>query len=376
MNFLQKNLLDIFTNYKAPQPLSVFLKDFFIQNKKLGSRDRKAIREAVYTYFRWNTFLQNHQNPLYLLKWCINKGVLKNNYLGKMLEDIPLIELEVQSFDFPKLSGNLMIEDYKNYLLHQPSLFIRIEKKKESSVLSRLKEYSSHIHIHPIHHSNFQIIELPNAFPIQQYLKEYEYVVQDFASQMTIVKAFSHIRNTKEIVWDVCSGAGGKSIVIHQLFSPKKIFSFDIRPKILHNLRKRIHQYRIPSIEPIVHDWSKNAYQSVDLIPADIIVCDVPCTGSGTWARVPENISTASESAVDKIAALQASILDNVLHTAQDGAYILYITCSVFYKENEAQIERIQTAHTIEIICQELIFGEKYRSDSMFYCLFQYRGKK
>src|SRR5690554_2377351 len=52
MNFILASIRYILNEYKGKQPLSVFLKAYYKSNKQLGSRDRKAISEAVYIYYR------------------------------------------------------------------------------------------------------------------------------------------------------------------------------------------------------------------------------------------------------------------------------------------------------------------------------------
>ncbi len=44
--------VNIIKEYDGRFPLSVWLKDYFKQNKQMGSRDRKTVAEMVYGYFR------------------------------------------------------------------------------------------------------------------------------------------------------------------------------------------------------------------------------------------------------------------------------------------------------------------------------------
>ena len=45
----------------------------------------------------------------------------------------------------------------------------------------------------------------------------------------------------------------------------------------------------------------------------DFIICDAPCTGSGTWARTPEQLYYFKKDAIEKYAALQNKIIENIV---------------------------------------------------------------
>ena len=44
--------VSIIEEYDGRVPLSVWLKEFFRNNKQMGSRDRKTVSEMVYGYYR------------------------------------------------------------------------------------------------------------------------------------------------------------------------------------------------------------------------------------------------------------------------------------------------------------------------------------
>ncbi|MDE3143943.1 MAG: Fmu (Sun) domain-containing protein, partial [Bacteroidota bacterium] len=71
-------------------------------------------------------------------------------------------------------------------------------------------------------------------------------------------------------------------------------------------------------------------------------------------------------------AALQKKIISNTIpHLAKDG-YFLYITCSVFKKENEDAVDFIQQQFpSLQLIKKELLKGYEMKADSMFAALFK-----
>ena len=73
-----------------------------------------------------------------------------------------------------------------------------------------------------------------------------------------------------------------------------------------------------------------------------MIIADVPCTGSGTWGRTPEQLYYFEDRKIEEYASLQKQIVTNVISHLAPGGYFLYITCSVFKKENEEAIDFIK----------------------------------
>jgi 16S rRNA (cytosine967-C5)-methyltransferase len=98
----------------------------------------------------------------------------------------------------------------------------------------------------------------------------------------------------------------------------------------------------------------------------------VPCSGSGTWGRTPEQLSFFQKNKIQEYADLQREIISNVVpHLAVDG-YLLYITCSVFKKENEGNVQLIQQKFpSLQLIHQEILIGYDKKADTMFAALFK-----
>ena len=69
---------------------------------------------------------------------------------------------------------------------------------------------------------------------------------------------------------------------------------------------------------------------------------------------------------------LQKKIVSNVIPQLKDGGYFLYITCSVFKKENEEVADFIlQQFPSLQLIKKELLVGYNKKADTMFGVLFK-----
>jgi len=55
----------------------------------------------------------------------------------------------------------------------------------------------------------------------------------------------------------------------------------------------------------------------------------------------------------------------------QPGGYLLYITCSVFKRENELQVEYISANKNFSLLRMECLKGYDKKADTMFAALFR-----
>ena len=100
-----------------------------------------------------------------------------------------------------------------------------------------------------------------------------------------------------------------------------------------------------------------------------IILADLPCTGSGTWSRTPEQLFYFDPQKIREYATLQRKILSNVIDQLEPGGHLLYITCSVFKKENEEQVDFMKEKFLLQEEKSELIKGYDKKADTMFAAL-------
>jgi 16S rRNA (cytosine967-C5)-methyltransferase len=103
----------------------------------------------------------------------------------------------------------------------------------------------------------------------------------------------------------------------------------------------------------------------------DLILADLPCTGSGTWGRTPEALYFFNQETIAKYSSLQKKIISTVIPALKKGGSLLYSTCSVFKKENEEITGFIQQNFGLQPDKVELIKGYRIKADSMFLARFR-----
>ncbi|XZF16480.1 hypothetical protein ACTHGU_10090 [Chitinophagaceae bacterium MMS25-I14] len=380
MRYIWQHIHTIIDTYNGGVPLTHFLKNYFRQNPKLGSRDRKILSEMCYSYYRCekaigNTVTDRDMRIQLALLLCATPSkhiinFLPENYKAlenaSLAEKITTLEQDGISFNpealFPSqtaLSAGIEKTGWLMSMLHQPRLFIRVRKSKDTII--RLLSEAGIDH----HFITDNCLSLPNGVNVTTLLPEDTYVVQDASSQAT-GKFFAPTKN--EQWYDCCCGAGGKSLLLKDLDPTVQLAVSDIRESILHNLRMRFKTYGHRSPESYILDVSDKKQLELQLGSRrfDHIIADVPCSGSGTWARTPEQLYFYREDFVKEISQRQAAILTNIAGKVKPGGTVFYITCSVFREENEAVVEKAVAATGLTIKHMEIINGLSLQADSMF----------
>ena len=145
-----------------------------------------------------------------------------------------------------------------------------------------------------------------------------------------------------------------------------------MRASILRNLQTRFAAAGMSGYQSFAVDLTSAHDLSNFAKLADFIICDAPCTGSGTWGRTPEHLAFFDEAAIDNFRQLQQTIIANTIPYVAVNGYFLYSTCSVFATENEGQVKFIETNFPeFKLLHQQLFTGYNQKADTMFAALFQ-----
>lgn len=365
--------------YKGENPFHIFLKEHFRKHKKFGSKDRKFIAEACYAYFRLGKALTDIETKekivaaLYLCTDFENWKSLQPDWPLKLTtaERIIFLNKEYSQFLLTEifslhqhLSDDIDVENWQLSHLIQPDLFLRIRPGFEKKVSEKLN--ASGIHYVSDNYKN--CIRLNNSSAVTEVLEvNREVVIQDRSSQM-VADFFPTDKVTT--VWDCCAASGGKSILANDCLGNIRLYVTDVRQPILHNLQARFRTAGIVNYKAEVKDVSDANIRLSDK-KFDFIICDVPCTGSGTWSRTPEQLMYFTEDRIQYYSNLQRKIISNSVKSLHKGSFLLYITCSVFKEENEEQVFFIQQHLNLELIKSKIIKGYNDKADTMFAALFK-----
>lgn len=374
---------------KKNLPLHQFLKDYFRKNKQMGSNDRRNTSRLLYNYFRMGKILnaldthtritignficeQNieSENFMSLLKFILSKySSFSITDLGLSLEEkFDLLKIQYPSFElkdvFPYgiyLSNEINQEKFYQSFFIQPKLWIRIPKiagiqnfeyllEKENISFQTYEEYP-------------QTISLKNKTSLDQWKGNWVFEVQDLSSQLA-----GDFFQPKEYDnwWDCCSGSGGKSLLLIEKNCNINIFATDERESILKNYELRMKNAGFKNFSTQQIDLTSNFKFKTSNLEFDGIIVDAPCSGSGTWSRTPEMLSQFSDSEIERFYQRQKKIVQNVIPYLKKGKPLIYITCSVFQRENEDVVKFLVEECKMKLEKSELIKGYDKGADNLF----------
>ncbi|MFY7841077.1 MAG: Fmu (Sun) domain-containing protein [Lacibacter sp.] len=381
---------EIITAYSGAEPFASHLKKQFAANKKFGGKDRKQIAQLCYNYFRLGNSLREVTSEEKLLAGLFLCNRSSNDLLKHLKPEwndvsetafeskLQILNRDVNaSTVFPfigELSAGIDVDAFAFSHLQQPDLFLRIRPGRKETVLHQLKAAAVSFQL-----QGDATVVLPNTTKIEEIIMlNKDAVVQDYSSQR--VGSFLHFARNEQSalrlrsglkfrVWDCCAASGGKSIMAKDILGEIDLTVSDVRESILINLKKRFAEAGIRQYKSFVADLSSSLITHHS--PFNLIIADVPCSGSGTWGRTPEQLSFFKKASIETYSALQKKICLNAITKLKPGGYFLYITCSVFEKENEANVQWLQNELKLKLIKQELLIGYTKKADTMFAALLQ-----
>lgn len=166
-----------------------------------------------------------------------------------------------------------------------------------------------------------------------------EWYVQDLSSQLCALAAGAKPGDT---VYDLCAAPGSKSFTMALWMENKgTVRAYDRYEHKLCLMEEGVARLGLSCVKPALYDAA--AFDPKRL-PADVVLCDVPCGGLGILRRKPE-IKEKSPEEVDALAPLQGAILETGARYVKPGGRLVYSTCSLNPVENEAVARAFLAAH-------------------------------
>lgn len=384
--------LDVLSRYDGSLPLHHVLKDVFRRNKKFGSRDRRWIRELCYARFRVGTLL-DHLSDEEALLWSL---YLVSDEPSTVLSNI----LETGGEEFATLDSTLSLKEklamagventesasekvfpfighvsdevnpvaFALSMLKQPDVWIRVREGVLDKVTKLLDDQGI---LYRPHSSISLALALPAGVSLdgKGILEGGLAEIQDLSSQRTVEMMPAQPGQH----WlDACAASGGKSLLLMDRVKGIDLTVSDNRVSVLKNLDERFKRNGILKYKSVVRDWSQPALPVVNETEVyDGIIADVPCSGSGTWARTPEQQRYFSAEKMETFSSLQFAIVSNLIPALKTGGSLVYITCSVFKDENEIQLKRLVDKLPVKLVRHEYFLGADHQADTMFAALLQ-----
>ncbi len=167
-----------------------------------------------------------------------------------------------------------------------------------------------------------------------------EFFVQDEASQLCVeaVDAEPHMT-----VLDICACPGSKSFgMAIDMQSTGELLSFDLHENKLSLIDHGAARLGLTNVKTAARD-GRDFDPSLEA-SADRVLCDVPCSGFGVFAKKPE-IRYKDLSECAPLPDIQLAILENACRYVKNGGALVYSTCTLLPEENEGNVARFATRH-------------------------------
>ena len=387
-NILFDRVKGLIESYDFSKPFSLYLKDLFKLNPKMGARDRRETRDYCYHYLRLGNNLNEEKFHTKLAVASFICSSVKTQSLEILLAEHSSLNIDEIDSDtdnkveivkgifpdfslrkiFPDpelLSDEIDIDSFCKSFLIQPRVWIRIRKKYNEEVLTELNELQI----------PFEVDRENSALsfsPTQklEHLKSYEngfFEIQDMNSQR--ISDFLK-QNKNDLWWDACAASGGKSLALIDKENDIHLLATDVRENILKNYSIRMRKIGFQGFNTQLIDLSKRSIDPSERFEG--ILADVPCSGSGTWSRSPENLLKKHHSKVLEIfQPLQRKIVTNITNHLRAGGTLIYSTCSVFKAENEGNVDFFLKNLPLKLNEMQLLRGYEKRADSLFVASFE-----
>jgi 16S rRNA (cytosine967-C5)-methyltransferase len=165
---------------------------------------------------------------------------------------------------------------------------------------------------------------------------------QDEGSQL-IAEIAAALANRLDIreprILDACAAPGGKTLIIAERNPQSRILACESSTPRFEQLRQRLagHADQIECRHVDVTTLNEDA-------AFDLVVADVPCSGTGTLGRNPEIRHRLRQEDLSRQSERQRAILAAALRAVRPGGRVVYSTCSLEPEENEHVIAAILAA--------------------------------
>ena len=368
-------------------PADRWLGNYFHHNrKKCGSRDRRFLSETTYALFRHKLFIREWCRHLLakdadatcevLLAAKLERLIPSETFYSLADQFIPRRNLtsdlaeKLENFSLPpgtkttnpeeeislrhsfplwlvnrwsKQFGLKECRDLIAVMQQRPPLTIRINpvKMTRERQIERFKELGWGVI--PTVRSSYGLTfrERVNVFDTEDFRKGF-FDIQDEGSQIICQMVDPQ---PGEILWDVCAGGGGKSLLLAAMMQNKgRVIATDLRMHKLDSLRMRYRKAGIMNIFPAELDRISEI-KEVQKKGIDRILIDAPCSGSGTLRRNPDAKWKLTEGSFAEHQKNQLAIAEKAIPFLKKGGRFYYVTCSLDPLENEEVMKEIFSRH-------------------------------
>lgn len=157
-------------------------------------------------------------------------------------------------------------------------------------------------------------------------------------------------------VWDCCAAPGGKTLILARRLGGAAVVATDVSAKRLAQTEARLRRYAYAErvLCAVADATDPRGVEGT----FDLILCDVPCSGTGTLASNPEIRHRLKLEEFRRQAERQRLILKGALGRLAPGGRLVYSTCSLEPEECEQVVDAVASELSLRRVSVEGMIGE------------------
>ena len=351
----------------------------FKRDRRIGSRDRRFLSNALFAYFRWYGWLRKAgiagKMELALaaafaaegigggpaVVWAESAGISEQEFRAALkhssaAERFEAVLAAAHTGNHGTFSLREVIPDWADKLLprelqeeerlplwlqKRPPMWLRAQTEQITELVNDLMKsgFSAEAHVHVP--GALKVADARGSLYATPEFQKGLFELQDFSSQCI---GMACMARPGERWWDVCAGGGGKTLQLAGMMQRRgTILATDIRAYKLDDLKRRAARAAYPNIR--CAEWNGEAPPRGKKGMFDGVLIDAPCSSSGRWRRNPDGRWSASAERVEELAGIQSRILEAACAGVKPGGVLVYATCSLFEREDERIVKDFLQKH-------------------------------
>lgn len=367
------SVLDSIAQGRAPA--EVVLKAWGAANRYAGSKDRRAVADRVYRVLRargrlvWAMGGREDGRALVIGSLALIDGLsleeIEALHSGEGYGPRPLSKQEraritagegdlpgwvaagLPEFvveDFKAVFGDRWSEEARELMAPRAPIDLRVNTAKAPVEAAAAELTAAGLSPEPTPWSTLGLrlsSEPPPNIQALEAFKAGQFEIQDEGSQ--VVSWLAGARPGMTVV-DYCAGGGGKTLALAQAMEGQgTLVACDVVQKRLDNIRPRLHR---AGVEADLRLLGQNGGGVEEFNgKSDLVFVDAPCSGTGAWRRRPEDAWRLKPDEVERLHALQLRILGQAAQLVKPGGRLVYVTCSMLSRENEATADAFEAVN-------------------------------
>lgn len=312
-------------------PADAALRHYFLENRRLGPREKRAISRAVFAFFRWLQWLDDRDSLQKRVEQAVTLQARfdtdPKSFKAETLAARAVPEWLREEMDLPP--------DFLRQLQREPSLWLRAKPGTGAKLARELRDCE----LSPRAPDALRYRGHQDLFLTPQFHSG-AFEIQDLASQIV---GLACAPKPGETWWDACAGEGGKTLHLAELMANKGVvWASDRSERRLQVLKRRAARAEMFNYRAALWDGSARLPTKTKF---DGILIDAPCSGIGTWQRNPHARWTTTLEDVRELATTQLALLNHAAGSLKPGGRLIYSVCTLARSECQGIADAFSQTH-------------------------------